>query len=137
MKLLAVACMVFVCLMTGLNPAWGQTAQQRRIGSLNLGDLERLDITSRQWQQIVFAINKTVTGKEFDELVTQLPAAARELNSTLRRFQRLLATRQPEIGSLLQNLQAISENLRQITEIARKYPSGVLLGDPPKERDQP
>lgn len=37
--------MVFVCLMTGLNPAWGQTAQQRRIGSLNLGDLERLDIT--------------------------------------------------------------------------------------------
>jgi len=44
-KLLLVTCISLSCLLIWSGSGWGQTTTQGRVGSLNLGSLERLDVT--------------------------------------------------------------------------------------------
>jgi len=46
-------------------------------------------------------------------------------------MNRLIASQQRDIEQTMGNLRAISENMKEITESSKKYPSQTLFGGPP------
>jgi hypothetical protein len=54
------------------------------------------------------------------------------MERTLGRLDRLFGGRETDLGTTLENLRQITDNLRDITEDAKRYPSNVLFGAPPR-----
>lgn len=61
-----------------------------------------------------------------------LPDTVDELTQTLKRLDRLITTQQQNIDAILSNVRGISQDIRSMTDYAKRYPSHVLFGDPPK-----
>jgi phospholipid/cholesterol/gamma-HCH transport system substrate-binding protein/paraquat-inducible protein B len=74
-------------------------------------------------------LNLLVT--RLDSVTKDLPESGAQLRQTLQRVNRLLAGQQREIERTFENLRAVSENLKEITENTAKYPSQTLFGAPP------
>ena len=70
-------------------------------------------------------IRKIVESDEFKKILAQL-------DRTLTRVDRLVAGRENDVAATLSNLRQITENLRELSENAKRYPPGVLFGEPPK-----
>ena len=63
------------------------------------------------------------------------PNLARTLSSmsrTLGRLDRILGGGEADLVTTIQNLRQITDNLRDLTEEAKRYPAGVLFGQPPR-----
>jgi phospholipid/cholesterol/gamma-HCH transport system substrate-binding protein len=60
-----------------------------------------------------------------------LPDVVSKLNTILNRFDSLVASRQEEITTILENISVISADVRRFTNIANNYPSWILFGNPP------
>ena len=69
--------------------------------------------------------------KRLDTVSADLPETSAQLRQTLQRMNRLIATQQQGIAATVENLQAISNDMKELTESSRKYPSQVLFGAPP------
>lgn len=69
--------------------------------------------------------------KRLDSAATDLPETSSQLRQTIQRMNRLLANQQRDIEKTMDNLRAVSENLKEITDNSKKYPSQVLFGAPP------
>ena len=67
----------------------------------------------------------------------KFPDASTRLERTLRRVDTLLANKSPDIEETVDNLRAASENLRDWTENAKRYPAQVFLGEPPPRAGSP
>jgi len=61
------------------------------------------------------------------------PKVLNQLTQTLNRIDRILAGRENDIAVTLNNLRQITDNLRDLSENAKRYPSGVIFGEPPKK----
>jgi hypothetical protein len=85
------------------NPAWAGTAQD-------------LQATAAQVRRLAE-----------DPALPALFARAEQLS---RRLDRLLASRDTELGAAVDNLVQISENLRQLTDVLKRDPSAVLFSRP-------
>jgi phospholipid/cholesterol/gamma-HCH transport system substrate-binding protein len=92
--------------------------------------------TEKPMEQLLDAFKNVSAGIE--KLSTQLDAVTSDttesvvhLRKILRRVDNLLSDQQPDIETAIENIRRISENLKVITENAKKYPSQVLFGDPP------
>ena len=95
--------------------------------------LERVD---KPLTQLVAELPKTSEGinrlvQRLDLVAADLPETGVQLRQTLVRLNRLLAGQQRDIEKTVQNLRAVSENMKEITDNSRKYPSQVLFGAPP------
>ena len=95
--------------------------------------LERVD---KPLTQLVAELPKTAEGinrliQRLDLVAADLPETGVQLRQTLVRLNRLLAGQQRDIEKTVQNLRAVSENMKEITDNSRKYPSQVLFGAPP------
>ena len=68
------------------------------------------------------------------ELVTNpgLPQSIAHLERTLARLDRIFGAGEADLGTTFQNLRQITDNLRDLTEDAKRYPSSVLFGAPPR-----
>jgi phospholipid/cholesterol/gamma-HCH transport system substrate-binding protein/paraquat-inducible protein B len=75
------------------------------------------------------SINRVV--QRLDSVSADLPDTSGELKQTLQRLNRLIAGQQREIQSTIENIHVISDNMKELTENARRYPSQVLFGAPP------
>jgi phospholipid/cholesterol/gamma-HCH transport system substrate-binding protein/paraquat-inducible protein B len=75
------------------------------------------------------SLNRMVT--RLDTVTNDLPETSAQARQTLQRLNRLLATQQRELDRTMENLRVVSENIREITESAKKYPSQTLFGAPP------
>ncbi len=69
--------------------------------------------------------------KRLDAVTADLPDTSAQLRQTLQRMNRLIATQQQGIAATVENLQAVSSDIKELTESSRKYPSQVLFGAPP------
>jgi ABC-type transporter Mla subunit MlaD len=56
-----------------------------------------------------------------------------QLQRTMSRLDKLFAGRENDIAVTLNNLRQTSENLRELSENAKRYPSGVIFGEPPRQ----
>lgn len=60
-----------------------------------------------------------------------LPDTLTRLNMSAQRVDTLLSQKSQDFTDTLENLRVVSENLRETTEDAKRYPAHVLFGDPP------
>jgi len=79
--------------------------------------------------QATDSLNRLV--KRLDAVASDLPQTSDELRQTIQRMNRLIASQQRDIEQTMGNLRAISENMKEITESSKKYPSQTLFGGPP------
>lgn len=61
----------------------------------------------------------------------RFPDASNRLERSVRRVDTLLANKSQDIEETVENLRVMSENLREITDNAKRYPAQVFLGEPP------
>ena len=54
------------------------------------------------------------------------------LSRTLGRVDRIVGGGEADLGVTIENLRRITDNLRDLTEDAKRYPANVLFGGPPK-----
>lgn len=59
--------------------------------------------------------------------------AAAQLNDVLGRVNRIVAGQQVNIQAILEDLRRVLENIRELSNEAKRYPSGVLFGEPPNK----
>jgi len=61
-----------------------------------------------------------------------LGASAGQLHQSLRRLDQILGSSQGGLPETLDNLRAVTENLREMSELLKNQPSQVLFGAPPR-----
>lgn len=66
-----------------------------------------------------------------DSMSADMPESSAQLRQSLRRLNRLLASQQQEIHTTIDNIRAISENVKELTEESKRYPSQAIFGAPP------
>ncbi len=69
--------------------------------------------------------------RRLDALAEDLPSSIAPLGKTLYRLNGLLTAEQQNIVETLDNFRQVSENLRDLTDNARRYPSQLIFGAPP------
>ena len=62
---------------------------------------------------------------------TTLPRILTRLETTLRRLDHLASLPRQDLEETLENIRRISDNLKELTENSKKYPSQILFGSPP------
>lgn len=110
-------------LLATMNDAAGKVdidaIQQRAIALLD--DLQAAS------KEVRTELQQVDTGQVSGALVDTL----NKLSVTLIDLQRILQTQGGQIGGTLDNVRVMSENLRDLSETLRSYPSLLLLGEPP------
>jgi uncharacterized coiled-coil protein SlyX len=61
----------------------------------------------------------------------ELELTLSDTRKTLNRLDSLMKAPQASLPTTMDNLRVMSENLREFSELARTYPSQILLGGPP------
>ena len=62
----------------------------------------------------------------------KLAQSITHLERTLARLDRIFGGGEADLGTTFQNLRQITDNLRDLTEEAKRYPANVLFGGPPR-----
>ena len=73
--------------------------------------------------------------KRLDAMSADLPESTAQAKQTLRRINRLLASQQQEIQTTVDNLRAISDNVKEITDNSTRFPAQTLFGAPPPKSE--
>jgi phospholipid/cholesterol/gamma-HCH transport system substrate-binding protein/paraquat-inducible protein B len=74
-------------------------------------------------------INRLV--QRLDAVSADLPETSAQARETIQRLNRLIISQQRDVEKTVENLRAISENMKEITEESKKYPAQTLFGAPP------
>jgi phospholipid/cholesterol/gamma-HCH transport system substrate-binding protein/paraquat-inducible protein B len=77
-------------------------------------------------------ISEAIEGAKIDEASGELRDSLERMTAILTRVERVVDGSQYDIEVALENLRVSSENLRDLTDTAKSYPSLLLLGEPPK-----
>ena len=82
-------------------------------------------------QKTSAAARSAITGANLGGTTAEARRSIGELTATLARLQRIADASGDDLAVTLDNLRAASENLREMAETARAYPSFLLFGDAP------
>ncbi len=74
-------------------------------------------------------INRLV--QRLDKVSADLPETSTQVKETLQRLNRLIFNQQRDVEKTVENLRAISENMKEITDNSKKYPAQTFFGAPP------
>ncbi|MGH8802678.1 MAG: hypothetical protein ACREX6_10360, partial [Casimicrobiaceae bacterium] len=61
----------------------------------------------------------------------KLAQSINHLDRTLARLDQIFGGGEADLGATFRNLREITDNLRELTEDAKRYPSRLLFGAPP------
>jgi phospholipid/cholesterol/gamma-HCH transport system substrate-binding protein/paraquat-inducible protein B len=93
---------------------------------------------SKDLKVLINSLNSTTTeldnilkSKDAKETLANVTAITSDLRTTLNRTDRLLSSREHSVKLTLENIERISEDMREFMETLKKYPSWVLFGNPP------
>jgi ABC-type transporter Mla subunit MlaD len=101
--------------------------EQPKVGELS-ADLRQLVNTLNTTTS---ELDRLLKSKETKETLANVVAITEEINRTLKRTDRLLSNREHDIKLTLNNVERITEDMRDFMELVKKYPSWVLFGSPP------
>jgi hypothetical protein len=73
--------------------------------------------------------------KGLEDLSSSLPETVALLRRTLGRADGILAERGSDIGRLIENLESVSRDLRELASNLKRYPAQAIFGDPPPPRE--
>jgi ABC-type transporter Mla subunit MlaD len=66
-----------------------------------------------------------------------LPRSLASLSRTLGRLDKIFGGGEADLTTTIENLRQITDNLRDLTEDAKRYPSNVIFGAPPQPLERP
>ena len=109
------------------------------IKGLNKGVKEaEIGKVSKDLQKLITSLDNTVNNvdaiiksKEVKDTITNLKDTSEELKITLKRTNNLINSRKHNLKVTMENLQRITEDIKDFMDTAKKYPAWVLFGDPP------
>jgi len=67
----------------------------------------------------------------------ELDRVVRNLDQTIQRADALLGNNQYDVRGIVQDLRVTADNLRSLSEVAKRYPAGLLIGGPPQKIQLP
>ena len=73
----------------------------------------------------------SLASKQFRRMSDELPGTVMRLDNTVRRVDHLIAGKSQDVDEILANLRIVSADLRELMTNAKRYPSQVILGEPP------
>ncbi|NCN10867.1 MAG: MCE family protein [Leptospira sp.] len=76
-------------------------------------------------------LNAILATPEMKNAPKKLDQALSQLNTTTKRLDTILSSNQNDIGVAVENLRTASQDLKEVTGNAKKYPSMILFGEPP------
>jgi len=82
-------------------------------------------------QRTVGSLRDAVRESRVPAVSEDVRGTLREASATLVRLQMLLDRGGEDLASALENLRVATQNLRDVSETARSYPSFLLFGEPP------
>lgn len=106
-----------------------QTVTQAKLADLSregTGLLSDLRKTNQEVKNIIAQPELQNSPKKLDQTITQL-------QTTIKRLDSLLASNQGDISTTIENLRIASEDLKEVTANAKKYPSQFLFGEAPNK----
>ncbi|MCC5816613.1 MAG: MCE family protein [Leptospira sp.] len=98
-------------------------AQLSREGTLLLAELRE---TNKSLKQIVSSQEMQNSPKKLDQALTQMQI-------TTKRLDTILSSNQNDFSIAMENLKLASQDLKDVTGNAKKYPSMIFFGDPPSK----
>jgi len=81
------------------------------------------------------ATRQAVDGLEVEQVSARLRGTLDEAQATLAVVRDAVEFGRPGFEAMIDNLRVVSEDLRDVAALARKYPSVLLLGEPPPQAD--
>jgi paraquat-inducible protein B len=105
------------------------TAAERIFRRLEDADVEGI---LNNLDGLIVSLKTQVDEMETGEVRRDLVEFVTELRGTNARLQRTLDGTRYDLEVAVENLRVTSENLRDLTDTAREYPSYLILGEPPK-----
>jgi phospholipid/cholesterol/gamma-HCH transport system substrate-binding protein/paraquat-inducible protein B len=66
-----------------------------------------------------------------------LERTIKNLDQTIQRIDALVGDNQYDVRVIVQDLRATADNLRSLSETAKRYPAGIFLGGPPARQELP
>ncbi|MDR2387443.1 MAG: MlaD family protein [Deltaproteobacteria bacterium] len=95
--------------------------------------LETFDKVSIELTKLTDQISNDLKNFNLNQKSSDLSGALRRLNALLSQVDGLTRTTKNSLPQTLENLRVMSENLREVSEMAKRYPSQIFFGEPPKE----
>ncbi|MCP5426370.1 MAG: MCE family protein [Gammaproteobacteria bacterium] len=114
------------------DPSIGQALRSIANASAQLNNLLARQVQKTLNNVVVFTarLRRIAETGELDRLVAHL-------DQTVQRLDALVGANQYDVRGIVQDLQATAANLRNLSEVAKRYPAGVLFGGPPAKSDMP
>lgn len=67
----------------------------------------------------------------------QLARTVKNLDEAIQRVNAMLGDNQYDVRMIVQDLRVTAENLRTVSEAAKRYPAGIFIGGPPPKTELP
>ena len=74
--------------------------------------------------------------EKLDSTSDDLPETLTRLKRIVRNLDELISSQRPNVQRTLENMRAISQNVRDLSETAKKDPSSVFFGGPPQVKTE-
>ncbi len=81
-------------------------------------------------------LDSILQSKEVQQTLSNLSQTLENVNTASRKFNRFTSTERQKLDQILEEIKITSENLRELTDTAKKYPSWFLFGNPPPRLDE-
>jgi phospholipid/cholesterol/gamma-HCH transport system substrate-binding protein/paraquat-inducible protein B len=94
-------------------------------------EIQNLLVEARQTNQHLQELLKKP--EKTSSQMANVAAMIANLNKTLLRIDRLLSNQTPQIDQTLENLRAVSEDLKELTNSLKQHPSQLIFSEPPSK----
>lgn len=104
------------------------------------GAAEKVDVEAIQTRAVavlddLHALSRDVRGEldqvNSEQVVKTLTSTLQQLDATLADVRQVLRNEGGQLGGTIENIRVMSQNLRDLSETLRSYPSLLLMGEPP------
>ncbi|MDR1486973.1 MAG: MlaD family protein [Deltaproteobacteria bacterium] len=95
--------------------------------------LETIKTTTTRLGALASSLEGDFKEVELSKVTTELVQSLRQLRAVLTQAENILRAPRNTLPSTMDNLRVMSENFRDLSEMAKRYPSQVLFGQPPKQ----
>lgn len=107
---------------------------QKEVEKAKIGDLtSEAKILLSELRQTNKELKQIIASPEFQNLPKKLDSSIHQMQQTAKRLDSILASNQNEISTVIENLRLASQDLKDVTSNAKKYPSMILFGEPPSK----
>jgi ABC-type transporter Mla subunit MlaD len=120
--------------LAGYQALSGTLDQEARTISANMNTaLERITYSVRGLGDLTESLAKDLDQLDLRGSNEELRASLRQFKRTMGQAEEILRAPRTSLPQTLENLRVMSENLRDLSETAKRYPSQLLFGRPPSE----